>query len=404
MSRWSRRWAAGESAKERLKGILEEAAAVKNAPKGSPDQLIGDFYGACMDEAAVDRLGATPIAPMRAEIAALRDPADVGRMITRFESVAIYAPFALVAGSDNHNPSDVIAQIFAAGLGLPDRDYYLKTEPRFVEAREKYVAHVEKMLALAGAAEADARAAAATILRIETALAQASLDNVALRDPRATDHKTTMADLQKLTPRFDWPAAFQTLGVRPGDVNVAEPKFLAEFDRQLGETSLADWKTYLDWHLLDSAAPALSSAIVGGRLGLQRRLSHRRQGDEAALETLRRVGRPAPRRSPRAEVRREVLSAGRQSAHAGDGEEPPARDAGDHQGPLLDERGDEEARAREALDLQPEDRVSRPLEGLQPRGDHARVLLGRRRRRPEVQRRRRPRDDREAGRPRPVGH
>jgi len=262
MQRWSRRWQAGESSKNQLKNILEEAAAVKDPPKGSIDQLVGDFYGACMDEAAIDRLGVTPIAGWRKDIQGMKTTADVGKMITRFQSYAVYVPFALLAGSDNHNPNDVIAQILASGLGLPDRDYYVKTEARFVETREKYLAHVAKIFELAGASPAEAKKSAATVMRMETDLAKASLDNVALRDPKATDHKTTMADLQKLIPRYDWTAALRALDVKPADVNVAEPKFLKEVNRQLGAVPLADWKTYLDWQLLDAASPSLSKPFV----------------------------------------------------------------------------------------------------------------------------------------------
>jgi len=262
MPRWSRRWQAGEASKDQLKDILEAAAAVKNSPKGSTEQLIGDFYGACMDETAIDRLGVTPLAAWRKDIQAMKTTADVGKMITRFQSYGIFVPFAIVGAPDNHNPNDVIAQIYASGLGLPDRDYYVKTEPRFVEAREKYLAHVAKTFELAGASPAEAKKSAATVMRMETDLAKASLDNVALRDPKATDHKTRMADLQKLTPRYDWTAAFKALDVKPGDVNVAEPKFLEEVNRQLSAVPLSDWKTYLEWQLLDAASPSLSKPFV----------------------------------------------------------------------------------------------------------------------------------------------
>jgi endothelin-converting enzyme/putative endopeptidase len=260
--RWSRRWKAGEESKDRLKGILEEAAAEKNVPKGSVDQLIGDFYAACMDETAIDRAGATPLDPLRAQIRAMKTEKDVADMITTFQGIQIYVPFAVFGGSDNHNPNDVIAQIVASGLGLPDRDYYVKTEPRFVEAREKYLAHVAKTFELAGASAADAKKAADTVMRMETDMAKASLDNVALRDPKKTDHKTSMADLQKLTPRYDWTSAFRALDVQPGAVNVAEPKFLEEVDRQLGSVPVADWKIYLDWQLLDSASASLSKPFI----------------------------------------------------------------------------------------------------------------------------------------------
>ncbi|HJW15153.1 MAG TPA: M13 family metallopeptidase [Thermoanaerobaculia bacterium] len=273
MSRWSRRWEAGEASKERLKEILEEASAAKDRPRGSVEQLIGDFYGACMDEAQADRLGVRPLDPLLAEIDGMKNAADVRALISRLHGIAVRVPFALFGGSDNHNPNDVIAQIVANGLAMPDRDYYLKTEPRFQEAREKYRAHVASIFRLAGESEARAKSAADTVMRMETRLAKSSLDNVALRDPKATDHKMSFSDLQKLTPAFDWTAYSRRIGLtrdapaseapaKVGDVNVAEPKFLAEFNRQMTAFPIADWKIYLKWHLLNSAAPSLSEAFV----------------------------------------------------------------------------------------------------------------------------------------------
>src|SRR5262249_40130742 len=206
--------------------------------------------------------GATPLDSLRAEIRAMKNAGDVARMITKLQSMAIPVPFAVTAAPDNHSPNDLLAWGLASGPGLPDRDHYVKTEARLVWAREKYVAHVAKIFELAGASAASAKAAAATVMRMETDLAKASLDNVALRDPKATDHKLTTAELQKLTPRYDWAAAFQALGVASGDVYAAEPKFLQEVERQLEKTPVADWRTYLDWQLLDSASPSLSKPFV----------------------------------------------------------------------------------------------------------------------------------------------
>ncbi len=262
MPRWSRRWAAGESTKDKLREILEEISATKNHPKGSVEQLTGDFYSACMNEAQANQLGAKPVEPLLTEIDRSKTRADVERVIARFHDIAIPVPFALFGRSDNHNPTDVIAQIYASGLGLPDRDYYVKTEPRFKEAREKYLAHVAKIFTLAGYNNALAKAAADTVFRMEKQLAEASLDNVALRDPQATDHKTSFAALQKLTPNFNWTTYYRQQELRPGDVNVTEPKFIEELNRQLGATPIADWKTYLKWHLLNSAAPSLSDPFV----------------------------------------------------------------------------------------------------------------------------------------------
>ena len=262
MPRWSRRWAAGESTKDKLREILEGISATKNHPKGSVEQLTGDFYSACMNEAQANQLGVKPVEPLLTEIERIKTRADIERVIAKFHDIAVSVPFALFGRSDNHNPTDVIAQIYASGLGLPDRDYYIKPEPRFKDAREKYLAHVAKMFTLAGYNEASAKAAADTVFRMEKQLAEASLDNVALRDPQATDHKTSFAALQKLTPNFNWTTYYRQLGLSPGDVNLTEPKFIEEFNRQLTATPIADWKTYLKWHLLNSAATSLSDPFV----------------------------------------------------------------------------------------------------------------------------------------------
>lgn len=262
MPRWSRRWEAGETTKDKLREILEAIAATRNHPKGSVEQLTGDFYSACMDEAQANRLGAKPVEPLLADIDRIKTRADLERMIARFHEIAIPVPFALFGRSDNHNPTDVIAQLYASGLGLPDRDYYIKTEPRFKEAREKYLAHVAKIFTLSGYNEAQAKAAADTVFQMELRLAEASLDNVALRDPQATDHKMSFAALQKLAPNFNWTNYYKQFALRSGDVNVTEPKFIEELNRQLAATPINDWKTYLKWHLLNSAAPSLSDAFV----------------------------------------------------------------------------------------------------------------------------------------------
>jgi endothelin-converting enzyme/putative endopeptidase len=262
MVRWSRRWRAGEDAKEQLKGILDEVSKRTDWPRGSVEQLIGDYYGSCMDETRINKLGADPAKPMLADIDAMKTPADLQRMIRRLHDLSVFVPFALNSTPDNHNPAQVIATVSASGLGLPDRDYYLKTEQRFQEAREKYLLHVAAMFKLVGYDEAKAKAAADTVFQVEKKLAEASLDNVALRDPTATDHKTSYADLKKLAPAVDWDGYFTAAKLSRADLNVAEPKFMQEVDRQIRETPLADWKTYLKWQFLNSAAGTLSDPFV----------------------------------------------------------------------------------------------------------------------------------------------
>ena len=262
MDRWSRRWAAGEANKDQLRTILEEESAKSNQPKGSVNQLVGDFYGACMDVPKINQAGLKPVQPLLSHIEAMKDGADLQKMIAHLSGVGITVPFGLYAASDNHDPANVIADISAGGLGLPDRDYYVKTEERFQQARAKYLIHVANMFKLAGYSDADAQKAATVVMQFETALAKATLDNVARRDPTVTDHKTTFAELQKLTPQFDWNGYFQAAKLPEIPLNVEEPKFLEEFNRQLTATPLPNWKTYVKWQVLHQSAPYLSQAFV----------------------------------------------------------------------------------------------------------------------------------------------
>jgi len=262
MVRWSRRWAAGELAKDQLHVILDEISRKTDWPKGSAPQQIGDYYASCMDTAGVDAAGARPLQPMLQEIDAVRDAKGLARVIGRLHDLQIAAPFAFVSSPDAHQPSQVIAEINAAGLGLPDRHWYLDDEARFVEARAKYVAHIERMLVLSGRPEADAKKEAAEVFEQEKALARASLDTEARRDPAATDHPTTFAELERLAPRFDWAAYFDGARLPRIALNVGEPDFLREVDRQLAEVPVARWKAYLRWHYVKNASFTLSSSFV----------------------------------------------------------------------------------------------------------------------------------------------
>jgi endothelin-converting enzyme/putative endopeptidase len=253
MDRWSRRWKSGEENKEKLRHILEELAR-GHWQQGSVEQLVGDYYGSCMNEARIDAAGITPLAPLLAQIAAMQSAQDVQRIIRRLNELAVRAPFSLASTPDQHQPARTIADIGAAGLGLPDRDYYLKPEARFAQAREQYHAHLSGMLELAGRPAQEENA----VFELEKRLAQASLDNVALRDPKNTDHVIAFSQLQQLAPHFDWAAYFDEAKLPRGDLNVEEPEFLKAVDRELEKTPVATWRSYLAWQLVSSAAPWLS--------------------------------------------------------------------------------------------------------------------------------------------------
>ena len=268
--RWSRRWAAREANRQQLKTILEDLSAKGDRPRGTveqrlgdqTDQQLGDYYAACMNAPAIDAAGVTPLEPLLADIAGVRDLAGVQRMIRRLHELAVPAPFVVTGASDYHDPALVVANIAAGGLGLPDRDDYVKSEPRFAETREKYRAYVANVLTLGGMAAAPARKAAGEILALESRLAEASLAPAAAADAAATSHKLTFAQLSRLAPRFDWQSYFMEAGLPRIDVNVTEPAFVERLNRELEATPVAVWKAYLTWHLLDSAAPWLSKPFA----------------------------------------------------------------------------------------------------------------------------------------------
>ncbi len=263
MVRWSRRWRSGEENKDVLRTILEESAAQTNAPHGSTEQLVGDFYGSCTDEKAINAAGLKPLDPELNEIRAMKSRQDLQRVITDLNKEGLSVPFNFASTQDLHEPTRVIADAEASGLGLPDRDYYFKDDEKSKQTRDKYVAYIAATFKLAGWDDQQSKAAAQTILRMETGLAGASLTNVELRDPKATDHKMTLDEAQKLTPSFQWHQYFVDMQLDPTVAfNVGQPKFMDEVEKQLSSTSVEDWKTYLTFHVLRTSSEHLSEPFV----------------------------------------------------------------------------------------------------------------------------------------------
>ena len=258
---WAIRVVTQDETRARLRSIAEEDAAKSSKmPKNSPAQMTGDFYAACMDESRVNALALKPVEPMLKEIDAIHAAPAVSAEIMRLQGVGIAAPLNLSASQDLHDTTHMIADIGIGGLGMPDRDYYLRDEPRFKETREKYRAYMQRMFLLSGMADADAARAVESVMTIETALAKARLSRVELRDPKATDHPITFADLKPLAPHFDWAGEFRALNVpTAGRINVSQPKLVQAFDALLASSSTDDWRSYFRWHLINSAAPYLSS-------------------------------------------------------------------------------------------------------------------------------------------------
>ena len=245
-----------------LWGILEEAS--KPAPGRTPaQQKIGDYFAACMDEKAVEEQGAKPMEADLKRIASLRTARDLGPLLAKLQLTGVNALFGIGSNQDFDDSNRVMTFVGAGGLGLPDRDYYTKADAKSVETRQKYVEHVQKMFELLGDAPAAAKLQAQTVMSIETALAKASLTRVEQRDPYNLKHRYARTKLQALTPSFEWDKYIADSGLwKVEDVNVSEPKFLAEVQTLLRTQTPAHWKTYLRWHLAHARAPFLSPRFV----------------------------------------------------------------------------------------------------------------------------------------------
>ena len=256
-----------------LWGILQGLATQKEGRNPS-QQKTGDYFAACMDEAAVERRGATPLSPYLSLVDGMTSRADLPKVLAKLHLMLPGAALFFGFGSnpDFADSSSVIAFASPHGLGLPDRDYYLKDDDKSKEIRAQYLAHVARTFELLGDSAESARAGAATVLRIETALARASLSRVDRRDPYKLFHKVDGKGLQALTPGFDWKAYQAALGIQGLDTfNVTEPAFYSELEHQWQANSLQDTQTYLRWHVASEASPYLSSSFVNENFNFYRK-------------------------------------------------------------------------------------------------------------------------------------
>jgi predicted metalloendopeptidase len=257
-SRWAR---FNELAERNLaieRGILEKAG----------DSQIGDFYAACMDEPAIERKGIQPIEPLLKQIDALASKRELADEMVRLHQAGVRALFSFYVRPDDKKSDQEIAHVDQGGLGLPDRDYYLKTDARSVELRKQYEEHIQALFTLlakaqgSSGADPDPEAETRAVMAIETSLAKASMDRVARRDPANTYHKMTVVELERMTPDFDWKQYLSTIGIPPVEsLDVAAPDFVKALDALIAGASIADLKTYLRWHVLASHADMLSRAF-----------------------------------------------------------------------------------------------------------------------------------------------
>ncbi len=262
-SSWSVYAKAAQDNERFLWGILQDTAK-PGTSRSAVEREIGDFFAACMDEGAAAKAGLTPLARELSAIGALRSAADLPEFLARQHLAMDFGMlFSFSSNQDFADSSRQIAFAGAGGLGLPDRDYYTKTDAKSEEIRKRYVAHVARMLELAGDPLPRAGAQARAIMGIETALAKASLTRVEQRDPYKLFHKMDRAGLQALTPALDWNRYLDAAGLGGlNEYNVTEPAFFREVQNLLVSTPIGDWKAYLRWHLVHARAAYLSPPFV----------------------------------------------------------------------------------------------------------------------------------------------
>ncbi|HVT72009.1 MAG TPA: M13 family metallopeptidase [Lacunisphaera sp.] len=246
-----------------LKDILETSARTGGSP-GSVAQRVGDFYAAGMDEAAVEKAGLAPLQPWLDAIAGINTPAGLQAVIGRLYADGLDTSFEFHVQVDDKDATAMIAKFVQGGLGLPERDYYFRTDAKSAELREQYVAHVARMLELGGAPSAAAGTQARAIMALETRLAQASRTLVERRDPEKNYHKFPRAALAKVTPDLDWEGFLGAVGFPATEkmILVGQPEFFTALGGLIQHEPLESWRAYLRWHLLHTTANYLGHAFV----------------------------------------------------------------------------------------------------------------------------------------------
>lgn len=258
---------------EFLHETLEKAAS---SPGGDPVlKKIGDYYAACMDEAGIDKLGMAPIEPLLAEVAKVKDYASLATALTKLHSEGIFPLFQVGSQQDFKDATHVIAGLDQSGIGLPDRDYYLKDEPKLREIREFYTNHVGRMLKLLGWKPAEVTAATADVMRIETKIAKLQQDKVTRRDPYKVYHRVDRAGLTK---GFPWDSYFKALGIPDvKEISVNEPAYFTGIEALMREEPAAAFRRYLAWQVVRAEATHLSKAFVDERFAMQQKLSGQKE-------------------------------------------------------------------------------------------------------------------------------
>ena len=256
--------------------IAEEAINTHVDPRLAPEvQKVGDYYASGMDEKTIEAVRTKPLEDEFKSIDAIKDRNDLLKAVAHLHTIGVDALFDFTSGQDAKDSAREIAQAVQGGLGMPDRDYYTKTDEASKKLRDQYVDHVTKMLTLLGGPAATASDHAKKILALETKLAEASRTRVQLRDPQKNYNKMPLSQLQKLTPDWNWSDYFKQINLlEPPNINVHQPEFFKTADDVFKSAPIEDWKAYLRWHLIDAAAAELSKDFVDEDFNFKERVLH----------------------------------------------------------------------------------------------------------------------------------
>lgn len=260
-----------ESNQQVLLEILKKAASSDRYPEGSDQRKAADFYSVGMDSLLAEKAGVSVLKPYQEKIDLIKNKAQIQSYLTDDVLTATSAFFGLFILSDLQNSDKLVPYIGSGGLGLPERDYYLKTDAKSKEIREKYKQHMANLFKLAGTKEADASRQSEVVLKLETQLAKSMLSKEDSRDPYQLYHPKSIADLYKLVPSVDWTTYFETLSITADTVIVTEPAFLKEYEVIVNTYKIEDIKTYLKATLLRKSAPLLNNAFVEESFNFNRR-------------------------------------------------------------------------------------------------------------------------------------
>lgn len=261
-SRWGSFLMLRYDTEKKLRAIVSRLVKTKHLSAGSPEQMVRDFYRSGLDMRARNARGLAPLEPWLKRIQAIRDVRALVTVIAKLEKIGGGGPWGTMVDQDMKNSERYIMYIGQSGLGMPDRDYYLKNDPESVRVRTAYLSHLEAVAVLSGRTKAQAKRDRETVMRIETAIAKASMPKEELRDVDKTYHKMSVAALGRLTPQIDWRSYLKNIGARnPRDIVVMQPAFLKAVNAMLTAEPLEDWKTYLTWHLVGGSAAYLTAAF-----------------------------------------------------------------------------------------------------------------------------------------------